>query len=519
MVHPSIYELFKSLSEELDPAKLQEKFLLSLLKLHNVSRGSIWIKKDGGYLCIEAAGAQSEGVKGISISAEHPSFVGWVIDNAKMIIADPEKDKRHYKGLEKNLSVKSRLILCLPLFLRDKTVYGAVQIIDTSTPEPNLDLNAKYLEDIQILVNIGSIALSNALLYSRQLEETESLRHALKEIRRDGVIIGQSSVFQKAIELVKSYASTDFPVLIIGESGTGKELFANRIHQLSNRRDKPFLVQNCGAIPESLLESELFGYRKGAFSGALKDKIGLFEAADGGTVFLDEIGDMPINLQGNILRTIQNGEIKPVGETKTKHVDIRIISATNKDIKTMLINNEFRQDLYFRLSVLPLKLPPMRERREDIPLLVNHFLKKEALRLDAPLKRISDETMQVLMAHEWPGNIRELENLICYLLVVTPEDTIDPHHLLTILNSDVLKPDTTNQIAEDKAGLRESKSYSHNNNLLFGDRSWFQVEKDYATYLLKKNQWRVTMAARDAQINRSTFVSRLRRLGIKRPRQ
>ncbi len=310
--------LFRSLSEELDPKVLQRKFLLSLIELQGVGRGSIWIRRGDKFLCIEAVGVESENIKGVEIDSERPSIVGWVIEQGKMTIADPREDKRHYGELEEPLAVKSSLILCFPLFLRDKTVYGAVQIIDTSPDKSCVNLDQQYLVHIQHLVNIGSTSLANAIFYSDSVKEARALKQTLNIIRSEGVILGQSPAFLKVLELIRSYAATDYPVLITGESGTGKELAANRIHELSNRRDKPFLVQNCSAIPENLLESELFGHRKGAFTGAIENKVGLFEAADGGTVFLDEIGDMPVSLQARILRVIQNSEIKPVGQIQVK---------------------------------------------------------------------------------------------------------------------------------------------------------------------------------------------------------
>jgi transcriptional regulator with GAF, ATPase, and Fis domain len=514
----STFKLFKSLSAELDPIKLQQKFLNSLLKLQNVERGSIWIKEQDNYLCIEAAGLQSETVKGVNISMKHPSIVGWVIENGCMTIADTQKDHRHYKGLEKNLRVKSRLILCFPLFLRNREVYGAIQLIDTSPQKSRVNLDRSYLKRLQELIDIGSVALSNAILYKEQLKETESLRLTLEAIRSEGELIGQSSNFQKCLELADGYARTDFPVLITGESGTGKELFARRIHQLSSRRIEPFLTQNCSAIPESLLESELFGYMQGAFSGALKDKVGLFEAANGGTVFLDEIGDMPINLQANILRVIQNSEVKPLGGTATKHVDNRILSATNKDINTMLTQKTFRQDLYFRLSVLPLRLPPLRERQADIPLLANHFLRKESLKLEIAPKIISAEAMRHLVRYPWPGNVRELENLIRYLLVVVSENEIEPHHIAIRRNTDGrLNQKTAWMLDPAAAGLLQSRGATPPAPVIdFKSLSWHQVERSYVLYLLKKNQWNVSAAARDAALNRSTFVSRMKRLQIAR---
>jgi len=514
MRHSDI-SLFKSLSEELDPQVLQRKFLLSLLELQGVGRGSIWIKREDKILCIEAVGVESENVKNVEIDAGRPSVVGWVIEHGKMTIAEPEADKRHYRELEEKLAVKSSLILCFPLFLRDQTVYGAVQIIDTSPETSRLNLDQDYLDHIQDLVNIGSTSLANAIFYNDSLKEADALRQTLNIIRSEGVILGQSPAFLKVLERIRSYAVTGYPVLITGESGTGKELAANRIHELSNRRDKPFLVQNYSAIPENLLESELFGHRKGAFSGAIEDKIGLFEAADGGTVFLDEIGDMPLSLQARILRVIQNSEIKPVGQIQVKKVDIRIISATNINIQEAVNTGEFRQDLFFRLSVLPLQLPPLRERKEDIPLLFRHFMKRESLKMGLPAKPTMPEAMRLLIDYAWDGNIRELENIARYLLVVVDSDVIEPQDLPFFYDlGREMAPASPPAAGGELQAAVPTSAPAPGRELAFGERTWKQVEKAYVRYLLEQFGGNVTRAAKAAAINRSTFASRMRKLNI-----
>jgi transcriptional regulator with GAF, ATPase, and Fis domain len=512
------FELFKSFAGELDPDILQKKFLNALLKLQNVHRGSIWIKKNHRYECIEAVGEERDNIKGVSLSTRQSSIVGWVIENGKMTVSDPGRDERHYGELEENLAVKSSLILCFPLFLKDRSVYGAVQVIDVSPDKSRLNLDESYLANLQNLVDIGSVALGNAVLYREKLEEAESLKSALKEYRDEKLIVGHSRAFQDSMDLVKSYAGSDFHVLITGESGTGKELVAERLHRSGLRKNNPFLVQNCSSIPETLLESELFGYKKGAFSGAVRDKKGLFEAADGGTVFLDEIGDMPMNIQASILRVLQNNEVKPLGSTRVRHVDVRIISATHRDIKKMVAENTFRQDLFYRLAVLPIHLPPLRERREDIPLLVKHFLAREGAKAGGTPKKVGSEAMRRLTSWSWPGNIRELENLIKYLMVVTDGNTIDPD----AISLDFETVGTSGDIVLPQApggDIRVPAPVTQAGEIDFGNCTWLEVEKKYALYLLGRNSWNVTWAARDSGLNRSTFASRLRRLGIRKQKR
>ena len=442
-----------------------------------------------------------------------------------MAVVETKDDKRHYKELEEKFTVKSCLILCFPLVLRDKNVYGAVQIIDTHPDKTTFNLDKNYLEQLQNLVDICSIALGNAMLYNNEkqkaLDLETNLEAFLKQEQNKNIIIGQSSNFQQCLNLVDSYADTEFHVLITGESGTGKELIAEKIHKSSRRKNKPFLVQNCSAIPDTLLESELFGYKKGAFTGAIKDRIGLFEAADGGTVFLDEIGDMPMNIQASLLRVLQKNEIKPLGETKVRHIDVRIVTATNKNIKQMIEENSFRQDLFYRLSVLPVHLPPLRERQEDILLLIKHFLAKECAKAKMPKKEFSTDAIHLMMTYAWPGNIRELENLIRYLIVTTQGDVIEiiniPSH---VRNQDSHSQGSHSQDSNiepsDNHSIIVNEKKSSDFIDMLANMTWSQLEKEYVLSLLKKKSWNITLAAKSSGINRSTFASRMRKLKIKR---
>ncbi|MEN6484669.1 MAG: sigma-54-dependent Fis family transcriptional regulator [Syntrophobacteraceae bacterium] len=509
------FNFCKTLSQELDPEKLQHMFLTSLLELQNVERGSIWIRKGDGYYCAEAVGSQSEMIKGITISASQPSIVGWVIENGKMTIGEPGRDVRHLKEVEEPFVVKSKLILCFPLLLRSGEVYGAVQLIDTSAGGDRLNLNKDYLELLQNIIDLSAIALSNSLVYTDKVQENLRLKKALETLRSEDAAIGGSPAFLRVLKEAGDYAKTDFPVLITGESGTGKEVIAKAIHRMSRRVDKPFLVQNCSAIPETLLESELFGYEKGAFTGAVKDKIGLFEAASGGTVFLDEIGDMPPLLQARILRVIQNSEVKPLGGTRTRRIDVRIISATNKDLREAIAREQFREDLFYRLNVLPVHMPPLRERQEDIPLLLEHFLGKEALRMGTRPKKISRESLQALVEYPWRGNIRELENLVKHLIVVSSGEWITPEDLSTHFAAS--QPSTAAPAAiaaPPQAGCPQSQREFPDS--VFDGRSWDEIERAYVMHLLEKNRWNITRAAREARVNRSTFDSRMKKLGIRK---
>lgn len=243
-------------------------------------------------------------------------------------------------------------------------------------------------------------------------EENIRLRKELEHARVKEELVGTSRVFQNIINMVNKVAGTDSTILIQGESGTGKELIAREIHRLSLRREGPFVAVNCGALPETLLESELFGYVKGSFTGAFKDKDGLFKAANKGTLFLDEISAASPKIQVGLLRVLEQKEVTPVGSTSTIPVDVRLITATNQDLDQKVKNGEFRDDLYYRVNVISIRMPPLRERREDIPLLIQYFFKKYCSKYGIQRKRFSAEAMQLLLKYDWPGNVRELENVI-----------------------------------------------------------------------------------------------------------
>jgi formate hydrogenlyase transcriptional activator len=239
-------------------------------------------------------------------------------------------------------------------------------------------------------------------------------------------IVGESPALKTALNLVSVVAPTDSSVMILGETGTGKELVARAIHNLSSRREQVFLKLNCAAIPLGLLESELFGHERGAFTGAVARKVGRFEAADFGTLFLDEIGDIPLELQPKLLRALQGGEFERLGSTQTRRANVRLVVATNKDLGKLVAQNQFRNDLYYRLNVFPILLPPLRDRRGDIPSLVRHFAGIYAERMNKQIKRIPAEVMEALVDHSWPGNIRELQNFIERSVILADENTLRP---------------------------------------------------------------------------------------------
>ena len=313
-----------------------------------------------------------------------------------------------------------------------------------------------------------------------------------RDPRRFEQIIGKSTALESVLEQVEQVAPTDSTVLIQGETGTGKELIARAIHNLSSRCGCPFIKLNCAAIPFDLLESELFGHERGAFTGAIAQKIGRFEMADKGTLFLDEVGDIPPGLQPKLLRVLQEQEFERLGSTRTQQVDIRLVAATNRNLAHMVKRGEYRSDLYYRLNVFPIPLPPLRERREDIPALVEHFVEVYARRMDKQIEQIPVETMSALTSYQWPGNIRELQNFIERSVIVS--------------SGSVLSPPMASLRAVAETESTEAVTLE-------------EVEREHIRKILGQTRWVVAGpngAAARLGIKRSTLYFRMQKLGISR---
>jgi Nif-specific regulatory protein len=332
-------------------------------------------------------------------------------------------------GTESVMRAQILSILGVPLWEGD-TIRGVIQC---DNREGKGFFGEQDLELLTVLAGQATLAIENARLVQRLKLAEEKLRGEVKylkgreEKRRFADIIGESNAMKELFRQLEKVIDTRATVCIEGETGTGKELIASAIHYQGKRRDKLFVAQNCAAVPENLLESELFGHKKGAFTGADHDKKGLFEIADGGTLFLDEISEMALGLQAKLLRVLQEGEIRPVGATASKQIDVRILCASNKALEREVERGAFRQDLFYRLRVFPLHLPPLRERREDIPLLVEHFLRKYTVEMNKPVAGITPEAIDQLSAYAWPGNIRELENEVQrFVIQCDPEGFITP---------------------------------------------------------------------------------------------
>jgi DNA-binding NtrC family response regulator len=347
------------------------------------------------------------------------------------------------------------------------------------------------------------MAVARAFERRALLQENLSLKSEVARYRFDN-IIGSSPAMQHVFRLVAKCAPTNSTVLIRGDSGSGKELIARAIHHNSLRRDEPFVAVDCTALSENLLESELFGHIKGSFTGAVANKQGLVELADGGTLFLDEIGNISPSTQAKLLRFVEEREFKAVGDTRTRPVNVRLIAATNKDLRSMVIDGRFRDDLFYRINIFPIDIPPLRDRKEDIPALALHFLKTFANDVGKEVTEFSPGAMNMLINHDWPGNVRELENAIHRAVILAMDHVVRRGHLLDSIESmpraatDV--PTTSEELKRDKKIARQ--------------KSVEEIERLFVLEALKRNAWNVTRAAEETGMQRSNFQAMMNRHDI-----
>lgn len=365
------------------------------------------------------------------------------------------------------------------------TAHGSIESAVEAMKKGAFDYLTKPFNPQELLVQV-----ERALENRRLTTEIERLKGLLKEKYDFQNIVAKSKKMQHVLEQVSHIAKTDSTVYIYGESGTGKELIAKAIYLASERKDKPFVAINCAAIPETLLESELFGFEKGAFTGAIRDSKGLFARAHQGTIFLDEIGDMPLSIQAKLLRVLQEQQFYPVGGEKPIKVDVRIIVATNKDLEAEVKNGSFREDLFYRIHVIPIKLPSLREKKEDIPILVEDFLKKFNQKIKKNIKGLTSSAIKKLMLYDWPGNVRELENTIEYAVALTQQD---------VISEDIILP-AKDLPAEPLKPLKEARE---------------DFEKIYLIRLLEFTGGNVSRAAELAGKYRADFYNLIKKYNIK----
>jgi DNA-binding NtrC family response regulator len=423
------------------------------------------------------------GEEAIAMAREYTFDI--VITDLKM----PKGDGIQVLEQIKKIDNRTIVIIC--------TGYGTV---DTAVKAMKLGAYEYITKPIKI--EEIKLVVQRALDYQRLKTENVLLQKQLKTKYKFKNLIGDSEVMQQSFQFIEKIAATNSTVMICGESGTGKELVARAIHYNSDRRNEPMVPVNCGAIPEDLLESEHYGYEKGAFTGALKTRIGRFELANGGTVFLDEIGDMSPALQVKILRVLQEHEFERLGGVKSIKVDIRVIAATHRDLEKAVKQGTFREDLYYRLNVIPFILPPLRERGSDIPLLTNHFIGKFNIEKKQNINGISPEALKCLTRYHWPGNVRELENLIERLVILKGEGVIEqedlPEKLLGAEWSDAVP-----SMDIPDSGISFNTAVS-------------EFERELILRALKKTNWIKNRAAKLLQLKRTTLVEKIKKIQLTR---
>ncbi len=422
------------------------------------------------------------------------SAVGWVYEHRTIHVRPDLMQERLF--LEDDYYVQEGLgrMINLPLVVKDACI-GTLNIgsVQRGTPE---------IEEVDFLQLVAT-QIAYAIDHVKAYEQIDHLRHKLarenaylveelKETHNFGAMIGRSASFRKALSQAEAVGPTATTVLITGETGTGKELMARAIHELSSRKDKPFIRVNCAALPMGLIESELFGHERGAFTGADQRRPGRFELAHHGTLFLDEIGELPVDAQAKLLRVLEDGLVDRIGGTRPVPVDVRVIAATNSDLVAAVQEGRFRSDLYYRLHVFPILLPPLRDRRDDIPLLARHFLEADRVKLKRPVLELSADSMERLSNYDWPGNVRELQNIIerAVILAGSPVVSIDPQSLMAAGPS-----------GEESPNLMD-------------------LERRHILRVLESTHWRIygpAGAATHLGMNPNTLRSRMKKLGVRRP--
>jgi len=427
-----------------------------------------------GYICAEA----EDGEKAIE-KLESSNYDIVITD-----IVMPNLDGM--KLLEKAIQISPETLIVL------MTAYASIETAVSALRKGATDYLLKPIEFDEVIMRVKQLLKQKQLILENKL-----LKQQIDKRFDFNNIIGQSQSMQEIYAMIKQISTAPTNVLITGASGTGKELVARAIHNNSNRSDQPFIPVNCGAIPENLYESELFGYKKGSFTGANTDRDGLFKAANTGTLFLDEVGELPESVQVKLLRVLQEKEIRPVGSNTVIKIDVRILAATNKNLYAEVQEKKFREDLYYRLNVIELKLPTLTERKEDIPLLVNHFIKRFNEELNKNIKGIDNEVMRTFLQYEWKGNLRELENMIERAVLLCETDYITIKALPPYMHVKNKRTDSFNNLPDNLAEVLEI------------------IEKQHITKILKEFDWNRIEAAQRLGIDTSTLYRKMIKLSIK----
>jgi Nif-specific regulatory protein len=479
--YEALYRIGQLFNSILEPAELLGRVMDEALSTMNAERGLLMLIPGAGREMEVATARNIEGAIDRELSLVSRTALREVLESRepRVFIDAPGT----FPAAQSIIVSGVRSIACAPLVCKERVI-GAIYL--DSRTDKNV-FNEDALPFLRAFAGVAALAIENARMYEALASESRELRAAARQWQQFPEIVGRSEPMKSVYEMMNRVIPTDAAVLISGETGTGKELVARAIHFNGPRAKQPFVPVNCGAIPENLLEAELFGHRKGAFTGAVTDRRGLFEAANGGALFLDEVADLPLVLQPKLLRVLQNGEIRWVGDNRTFHVDVRVISASNRNLPDMVARGHFREDLFYRLNVIPVELPPLRRRRDDLPLLVNHFLRQSAGRLGKKVDGIAGAALDKLVRHSWPGNVRELENVIERAVVLC----------------------SGSKLGEDDILLQDPATSGSEDELLDSTASVAEIEKKAVLDRLKQFNGNRTRAAASLGISRRTLLNKL----------
>jgi Nif-specific regulatory protein len=421
----ALLDISREINSIRELASLMEKILDIALRFLDAERGYILLQEINSASLTPVASKNIDPRRSNDLSEISASTVEKVIKTLKPLLAFDTQGDTGYDPSHSVILQKIASIACVPLLLKGKLI-GVIYI---DSREKTAGFTQQSMDFLNAFANQAAIAIENVRLTEKLQNENELLKGEFHRIFAFEDLIGSTKVMQNVFEIMGRVLNNDVTILLTGETGTGKEVVARSIHQNGNRKENNFVAINCAVIPENLIESELFGHKKGSFTGAISDKQGLVEKADNGTLFLDEIGDLNLQMQVKLLRFLQEKTYTPVGDTEQKKVSVRIITATNRDLAEQVKKGNFREDLFYRLNVLNIHLPPLRDRKKDIPLLVRHFLKKYAEHSATAVKSISKEAAQVLENYNWPGNVRELENVLERSMVFCTGKEIKAEHI------------------------------------------------------------------------------------------
>jgi len=452
------------------PSQLFTSLLKGLVDLTKAEKGFVIVLQDGERHLAASHNVDNER---LDITKVSDSIVNQVVEHLQPVIVSDAMSDARFGRAKSVVDLKLSSVMCVPLIYR-KDLLGVIYLGNDSVTDL---FGERDLAMLKIYAAQASLIVYHALQLNQLRLDNKNLRSQLQSSSQ-GEMIGTCAPMKTMFRVLRRVAPTDLSVLVLGETGTGKELVAREVHKLSGRRNEPFIAINCGAIPENLLESELFGHRKGSFTGAVTDKVGKVEAATGGTLFLDEIGEMPMNLQVKLLRVLQERVIERVGDLKPRSVDIRVVAATNKDLTELIRSGEFREDLFYRLNEITVQLPPLRDRGEDIDVLAQYFLNQFREQYGTKTRGYTNQALKALKNHFWPGNVRELENRVKKAVIMSDRALLNPDDL-------GLDKDTKRAI-QPLADAQE------------------QFKVDYIRKVLDLNNWNKAQTARDLGIDART---------------